>query len=128
MSSHDDDLTPWRYDPIIAALTAAGSEAELAGEADALAAFRAAAPARSRRRQLGRLGVGGAAVATAVILSTAQLRRTRRRSRAPCRTSLPTPPGRWVWTCRRSIRRARPLAAEAERRRRLGLPPRRCRA
>jgi hypothetical protein len=63
-----DDLTQWQAG--IAALTAAGTEAELAGEAGALAAFRAAVPKRSRRRYVGRLGVGGAAVTTAVILSS----------------------------------------------------------
>lgn len=105
MSPHDDDLTPWQDDPIVAALsadgtddelsgeaealaafrgsddlaqwpagvaalTAAGTDAELAGEAGALAAFRAEVPKRRRRRYVGRIGVGGAAVTTAVILSS----------------------------------------------------------
>lgn len=70
MSPPDDDLTTWRDDPIVAALTAPGTDAELAGETDALAGFRAAVPIRSRRRFIGRLGVGGAAVSAAVIFSS----------------------------------------------------------
>lgn len=105
MSPHDDDLTPWEDDPIVAALSAGGTDEELAGEAEALAAFRgvddlalwpvgvaaltapgsgtelageaaalaafrAAVPKRPRRRYIGRIGVGGAAVTTAVILSS----------------------------------------------------------
>jgi hypothetical protein len=69
--SSDDDLTAWRDDPLVRALTAPGTDAELAGEAEALGAFRAAVPARSRRRYLGRLGVtGGSALTVAVVFSS----------------------------------------------------------
>lgn len=65
-----DDLTKWQNEPFMVALTAPASDAELSDEAGALAAFRAAVPKRSRRRYIGRIGVGGAAVTTAVILSS----------------------------------------------------------
>jgi hypothetical protein len=42
VSSDDDDLTPWQDEPVLRALTGPGSDDELAGEAEALAAFRAA--------------------------------------------------------------------------------------
>jgi hypothetical protein len=64
-----DDLTAWQDDPVVQALTAAGTESELAGEAMALAAFRAAAAPRARRRYAGRLGVGGSALAVAIAFS-----------------------------------------------------------
>lgn len=64
-----DDLTSWGDEPVVRALIAPGTAAELAGEADALAAFRAAVPVRPRRRYLGRVGVGGSAAAVALVLS-----------------------------------------------------------
>jgi hypothetical protein len=66
---HDDDLTEFQDNPLVAALTAPGTPAELAGESAALATFRAAVPVSSRRRHLGRLGVGGSALALAIALS-----------------------------------------------------------
>jgi hypothetical protein len=67
--SHDDDLTEWQDSPLVAALNAPATPAELAGERTALAAFRAAVPVSTRRRHLGRLGVGGSALALAIALS-----------------------------------------------------------
>lgn len=79
MTGHDD-LTPWDDDPLVRALRAPGTADELAGEAEFLAAFRAAQPAagtaepggptgRGRLRLVGRrLGGGGTAVVVAVAL------------------------------------------------------------
>jgi hypothetical protein len=64
----DDDLAQWRDDPLVRALTAGGSAAELAGEDAAVAAFRAAAR-RPRRRHIGRLGTGATTIVVAVALS-----------------------------------------------------------
>ncbi|MDR7254456.1 outer membrane biosynthesis protein TonB [Nocardioides sp. BE266] len=77
MTGHDDDLSPWNDDPLVRALRAPGSDDELAGESEFLAAFRAAQPAaqtahpsgRGRLRLVGRrLGGGGTAVVVAVAL------------------------------------------------------------
>jgi hypothetical protein len=62
-------MTSWQDDPLVRALTGPASPDELAGEAEALAAFRAAVPVRSRRRFAGRLGVGGSALGIAIALS-----------------------------------------------------------
>jgi hypothetical protein len=51
------------------ALTAPGSLAELAGEREALAAFRAAAPRRARGRFAARIGAGGSVFIAAAALS-----------------------------------------------------------
>lgn len=64
-----DDLSPYADEAVLAALTAPGTPAELAGEAEMLAAFRAAVPRRPRRRLAVRLGAGGAVFAGAVVLS-----------------------------------------------------------
>ncbi|MDT7573172.1 MAG: hypothetical protein QOE05_3346 [Actinomycetota bacterium] len=57
----DDDLTPFRDDPVLLALRAPAQAHELAGEDAALAMFRQSLPARRRRRRaLTRAGVGGA--------------------------------------------------------------------
>ena len=69
MRRRKDDLTAWQDDPVVQALTAPGTADELAGEAGALAAFRAAVPTRSRRRFAGRLGVGGSTLAIAIAFS-----------------------------------------------------------
>ncbi|HEX3824774.1 MAG TPA: hypothetical protein VHV79_09950 [Mycobacteriales bacterium] len=69
MSPHDDDLGRWQDDPVFRALTGPASGDELAGEAEALAAFRAAVPLRSRRQYAGRLGIGGSALGIAIALS-----------------------------------------------------------
>jgi hypothetical protein len=69
MRRREDDLTAWQDDPVVRALTGPGTADELAGEEYVLAAFRAAAPRRSRRRYIGRLGVGGSALAIAVAFS-----------------------------------------------------------
>src|SRR4051812_26798120 len=63
MRHRDDDLSPFREDPVVKALTAPATEAELAGEADALAAFRGEAPATPRRRRSGARVATGATVA-----------------------------------------------------------------
>jgi hypothetical protein len=67
--AHDDDLEMWDDDPLIRALRAPGSSAELAGEDEALAAFRAAVPRRSRHRLARRMGTGAGTLAVAVALS-----------------------------------------------------------
>ena len=69
MNEHDD-LEAWRDDPLVRALRAPGTEAELAGEKEMVAAFRAAAPRGTLRRVIGRLGVGGTAIVTTVALSS----------------------------------------------------------
>jgi hypothetical protein len=69
MRRREDDLTAWQDDPVVQALTGPASPGELAGEEYALAAFRAATPKSSRRRHLGRLGVGGSALVVAVAFS-----------------------------------------------------------
>ncbi len=69
MNEHDD-LGAWRDDPLVRALRAPGTEAELAGEKEMVAAFRAAAPRGTLRRVIGRLGVGGTAIVTTVALSS----------------------------------------------------------
>jgi hypothetical protein len=67
--SHDDDLAIWDDDPLVKALRAPGTTAELAGEAEVLAAFRSAVPHRRRRRTVRRLGTGAGTFAIAVALS-----------------------------------------------------------
>ncbi len=67
--SHDDDLSRWDDDPLVQALRAPATPAELAGETEALAAFRASGPKRSRRRMARRLGTGAGTLAVAVALS-----------------------------------------------------------
>jgi hypothetical protein len=68
--SPNDDLGPWSEDPLVRALTGPATGAELAGEAAALSAFRAAVPVNPRRRFMGRVGVvGGSAVIAAMALS-----------------------------------------------------------
>lgn len=65
----DDELTPFSDDPLLRALTGPALPAELAAEAAALAAFRAARPAWRRRRMAARLGAGGSAFLAAAALS-----------------------------------------------------------
>jgi hypothetical protein len=67
--AHDDDLEMWDDDPLVRALRAPGTTSELAGEAEALAAFRSAVPRRSRRRLARRMGTGAGTFAVAVALS-----------------------------------------------------------
>jgi hypothetical protein len=67
--AHDDDLEMWDDDPLVRALRAPGTPAELAGEDGALAAFRSAVPNRSRRRLARRMGTGAGTFAVAVALS-----------------------------------------------------------
>lgn len=69
MSRHDDDLSAYRDEPVVRALTGPATPQELAGEGEALAAFQAAVPVRSRRRLVGRLGVGGSTLGIAIALS-----------------------------------------------------------
>lgn len=69
MSRFDDDLSPFRDDPLFQALTGPATPEELAREAEVMAAYRAANPARLRRRVAARLGTGGAVAAAAVALS-----------------------------------------------------------
>jgi hypothetical protein len=69
VTHHDDDLSAFRDDPVVRALTGPAAPDELAGEATALAGFRNAVPVRSRRRMIGRLGVGGTTLGIAVALS-----------------------------------------------------------
>lgn len=62
MRHQDDDLSPFREDPVVEALTAPPTPGELAGEADAVAAYREAVsvtvPAQ-RRRSVARVATGG---------------------------------------------------------------------
>jgi hypothetical protein len=59
MRHHDDDLSPFREDPVLKALTGPATEAELAHEAEALAAFRGTVPIpQQRRRSAARLATG----------------------------------------------------------------------
>ncbi|HVT64598.1 MAG TPA: hypothetical protein VHD81_05550 [Mycobacteriales bacterium] len=59
MRHRDDDLSPFREDPVVKALTAPATEAELAHEPDALAAFRGASPVPpQRRRSAARVATG----------------------------------------------------------------------
>jgi hypothetical protein len=67
--AHDDDLDMWDDDPLVRALRAPASSSELAGEDEALAAFRAAVPRRSKRRLARRMGTGAGTLAVAVALS-----------------------------------------------------------
>ena len=69
MSEYDDDLDTWRDDPFVQALRAPGTAAELVGEDEVLALYRSAVPRRSRRRVVGRLGIGGTAVVGAIAMS-----------------------------------------------------------
>lgn len=68
MRRHGDDLSAWSDEPVVRALTAPGTPEELAGEAEALAAFRSASR-RSRRRFVGRFGTGASTIVAAVALS-----------------------------------------------------------
>lgn len=65
----DDDLNQFADEPILRALTGAGTPEELAGETDMLAAFRASVPKRSRRRLAARLGAGGSVFIAVAALS-----------------------------------------------------------
>ncbi|MBK5307578.1 MAG: hypothetical protein JJD92_12885 [Frankiaceae bacterium] len=59
----DDDLTPFRDDPLLVALRAPAEPHELADEDSALAMFRQSLPARTRRRRaITRATVGGAGI------------------------------------------------------------------
>jgi hypothetical protein len=70
MRHRDDDLSPFREDPVVKALTGPGSEAELAEEADALAAYRAAVPAApKRRRSAARVATGGTVAALTIAVT-----------------------------------------------------------
>ncbi|HVV77452.1 MAG TPA: hypothetical protein VHC43_15610 [Mycobacteriales bacterium] len=55
MRHRDDDISRFREDPVVKALTAPASDAELADEAQARAAFSAAVPQRPRRRSAARI-------------------------------------------------------------------------
>jgi hypothetical protein len=62
MRHRDDDLSPFREDPVVKALSAPGTPAELAGEAEAVAAYREAVAApvpMQRRRSAARVATGG---------------------------------------------------------------------
>jgi hypothetical protein len=70
MRHRDDDLSPFREDPVVRALTGPASEAELAEEADALAAYRSAVPtAPKRRRSVARVATGGTVAALTIAVS-----------------------------------------------------------
>jgi hypothetical protein len=69
MSRRDDDLSPFRDDPVFRALTGPATSDELVGEADILAAFRAANASRPMRRFAARVGTSGAVAVVAVALS-----------------------------------------------------------
>jgi hypothetical protein len=66
----EDDLAPFRDDPLLAALRAPAQAHELAGEEAALAMFRQSLPAAVRRRRaLKRAGIGGAGVVLGLALT-----------------------------------------------------------
>ncbi|MGN6472588.1 MAG: hypothetical protein ACTHK4_02930 [Mycobacteriales bacterium] len=69
MRHRDDDLSPFRDDPVFNALTGPATEAELAGEAEAVSAFHAAVPVRRRRRSAARVAAGSSAAVVALGLS-----------------------------------------------------------
>jgi hypothetical protein len=64
-----DDEELWRTDPLVQALRAPGSPAELAREAEFVAAFRTAQPRGSVRRLVGRVGIAATATMTTVVLT-----------------------------------------------------------
>lgn len=64
MRHRDDDLEPFREDPVVKALTSPGTEAELADEAQAVAAFKGAVPPQRQRRSAARV----ATISTAGVL------------------------------------------------------------
>jgi hypothetical protein len=67
--TRDEDLEMWDDDPLVRALRAPGTTAELAGEDTALAAFRSAVPRRSKRRLARRMGTGAGTLTIAVAFS-----------------------------------------------------------
>lgn len=69
MRRRDDDLSPFRDDPVFKALSAPPTEAELAGEADAVAAFQAAVPPRRSRRSAARVAAGSSAAVVTLALT-----------------------------------------------------------
>ena len=84
-----DGLDEYAGEPWLQALRAPGSEAELRGETEAVAAFRQASVTAPRRRHFGRLGAGGTAVVTVVALSSGV-------AAAAYTQSLPEPMQRWA--------------------------------
>lgn len=70
MSDEFDTGEPQLPEALLRALRAPGTHEELAGEADVLAAFRAARPGTPRLRLVGRLGVGGVAMVSALALGS----------------------------------------------------------
>ncbi len=69
MRRRDDDLSPFRDDPVFEALTAPATETELVGEAEAVAAFREAMPARVKRRSAARIATTTTAAAVTLAVS-----------------------------------------------------------
>jgi hypothetical protein len=67
--AHDDDVEKWDDDPLVRALRAPGTAAELAGQDEALAAYRVAVPRRPHRRLARRMGTGAGTFVVAVALS-----------------------------------------------------------
>lgn len=67
MRRYDDDLAGFAEDPVVRALTAPGTAAELANEPAALAAYRSTGP--RRLRLLRRVGTGGTALAVTLLAS-----------------------------------------------------------
>jgi hypothetical protein len=66
----EDDLAPFRDDPLLVALRAPAEQHELAGEEAAVATFRSSLPASVRRRRaLKRAGIGGAGVILGLALT-----------------------------------------------------------
>ncbi|MFT4009486.1 MAG: hypothetical protein QM655_05525 [Nocardioidaceae bacterium] len=66
----DDDLSVWRDEPLVRALRAPGTSAELVGEQEIVTAYRRAMPRRGFGRVVGRLGVGGTTIVTTIALSS----------------------------------------------------------
>lgn len=70
MTACDDDLSAWRDDPLMRALCAPGTSAELAAEPEMVAAYRRVMSHRGVGRVAGRLGAGGTAIVTTIALSS----------------------------------------------------------
>lgn len=64
-----EDESQWDSDPLVRALRAPATPAELTGEADFVAAYRAQQPRRSLGRVVGRFGIGATTAVTTIALS-----------------------------------------------------------
>ena len=131
----DDDLTPYDSWPLVAALRAPATPAELAGQDQALAMFRAARPG-VRGRTLRRLGLSGAGIVLGLGLTGGVAAAYTTGLPDPMQNALhsaikpfgvPAPPTAHTRRLRQQLRRARELAGlrgTAQHRHPLGPVPR----